>query len=217
MNETTIAALKKQLDEAETLIDLNAIPHDYSSLKKHVLQLELNQEIQTLRNMLNNAPQSFIETFKKRCVWRETNKEHAISFSEMPESITNKLYWNIAEYLFQPKTMESMLQIIAPGIKHHVSVSINELIPREQKPREYIKDPNLDVKKTASLASLQNPPTPEELSHYILQVMTTYLVRYADSPLSNGLLMKLGLSENKMEALKERWNLQHNPQDFKLD
>jgi ankyrin repeat protein len=121
------------------------VPHDYQSLKTLCLQLELEREIATLESMVERS--DFEALFKARCRLRAAgNKDTCFSFTTMPESMVNELYWDIA-MLFQPRTMGEMFQILMPevttGSKPHFElprdtasstpVSINDLNVRIEK------------------------------------------------------------------------------------
>ncbi len=114
-------SIRKLLDKYDEFHDDSGTPYDYASLKTHILQLELEQEIAVLRAMLDD-PKSFAQKFKERCDWRkQARKTHSIPLSDLPETPTNQLYWKIAQQVFRPKTMQAMLGIVMPQIQFCVT------------------------------------------------------------------------------------------------
>ena len=114
-------SLKQLLNSSKIPTRGNRVIRDYASLKENIIQLELQQELTELRRMLD-SPETFVEEFKKRCLWRAQDTENTIPYSEMPESPTNRIYWQIAELLFAPLTMQEMLAIILPTVKKQLKM-----------------------------------------------------------------------------------------------
>ena len=97
-----------KLEEAEvTVIDLTSPVSSYSSFREKVLHLELKQEIEALRGLIE-APDEFLEAFKARCTERETNSDSAVSVNKLPTSPANTLYKAIAELILDPDTVRQL-------------------------------------------------------------------------------------------------------------
>ncbi|MBA3536537.1 MAG: hypothetical protein H0T84_08005 [Tatlockia sp.] len=99
-------------------------PYDYTSLRECILQVELKQEIEALEDMLLDNS-NFEENFKKRCTLREKDLEKSIPIHLMPKSATNELYWKIADLVFQPETMQDMLEIVLPSAQKQLKVDLD--------------------------------------------------------------------------------------------
>ncbi|MBA2709196.1 MAG: hypothetical protein H0U57_01190 [Tatlockia sp.] len=125
MNERTEQAIKELLLNKIPLADQEIeAPYDYASLRECILQAELKQEIEELKYMLLDQS-TFEENFKKRCALREIDKEKTIPFQSMPKNSTNELYWRIAELVFQPETMQDMLEIVLPSVQKQLKVDLD--------------------------------------------------------------------------------------------
>ena len=172
MQEQLQAIINKLLDERAALIAESnfAALHDYASVKHGVMQIELANEIKALRHMLSH-PETFAEQFRQRCMWREKGNEQTIPFAAMPESLTNELYWEIAILVFQPKNLHDMLQIVLPGLKTQLKVSVPDTLPEGLKPEEimeHVKQLKPIFEKTKNLDQLVESATIKALTHYVL-------------------------------------------------
>lgn len=205
MKERVIKLLNEQDNSIELAIRL---PHDFKSLRERIYQLELKQEIEALRMMLLDA-NTFDEQFKKRCHWRATAIEHGISFSDMPESMTNQLYWHIATILFKPNQLKDMLQIVLPHIKVHLSVSLPESLPIGVQLNEWKQRMDPVLITSNSLDALSEPPTLESLTHYVQSGDMIFDVEdIAGFPLSCHVKVWNLLSKKYPELAKQVYN--HN-------
>lgn len=145
-------------------------PCDYPGTREYMLQFELNQEVTALSAMLQD-PETFAEEFQARCQWRANNPDHAISFSDMPESPTNKLYWEIALLVFQPNTMQEMLNIVACTSTQEISIDLMLHQPKDIKRLTMnlvLKYTVPEVSISDTINSLSGPPNLEDLGHYVL-------------------------------------------------
>jgi hypothetical protein len=163
--DTQLAEIIQQLlNEKAVLVENMAIPSDYSSVREAILLTELQQEIATLRKMLEDLP-NFEELFLARCADREIDTKNSVSFHNLPESLTNKLYWDIATLVFQPKSMKEMLNIITPAVKNYLKPTVNyEQIQSTQSYRVHAS-----LEKVTNLDTFdEKEPTIETLSQCIL-------------------------------------------------
>lgn len=162
-------SINKKINEiANAASDLKE-PTDLPSLRQKVIQLELHQEVAILREMLND-PASFKQKFKERCALRQFNTDSSISFSIMPESPANHLYFDIAALLFKPASLVEMLGIIMPNIKQQLHVSIPEELPQihgKEERNNYIKNHLQPALTLSSIDHLTDVPDMEKLSHYV--------------------------------------------------
>lgn len=113
MNPQKIEIVNQLLKEYTDLLN-KQLPNLDGNLAKDFEQIELQQEINMLRNMLSH-PETFEEAFKKHCTSREQETKETIPFYLMPKSFTNQLYWKIAQQVFEPQTMEAILAIVLPN------------------------------------------------------------------------------------------------------
>lgn len=104
-------------------------PHNSVSLKEHVLIAELKQEIIALEGMLAN-PDTFEQQFLERCSVRQANSNDFIGFAAYPESLSNKLYLEIATLTFQPQNLHDLLKIILPNLNRSLTVESNATEPQ---------------------------------------------------------------------------------------
>lgn len=168
MNKATEQAILELLNEQEALINKTLeIPHDYSSIRESMLQMELQQEITALRSMLTGL-EDFEDQFKARCAIRETDTQYTISMQAMPESITNQLYWEIALKVFEPKTMKDMLAVVVPGIERHLKADLVYKASVDVYDKQYnVLEASLELLPTLDLFQTQKP-TLEQFIQYIL-------------------------------------------------
>lgn len=187
MNEQLEATLIKLLDKYLDLARQGVqTPHDFASLRETIVTIELEREIRALWAMLNMG--EFEEQFKIRCAWRAVTPEQCISFDQMPESNTNKLYWDIACLVFGPATMEEILPIVLGNDELiHLSVSFSDHLSKEAlsvKANERYKFLELVLKEVDHLNDLTETPTIEALTHYVLcQGMIFNVAEIANYPL----------------------------------
>ena len=175
--------INERLIQAEALIDPNASANDYPSVKEKVLQLELLQEITALRALLE---EDFEQAFRSRCIERQANRDIFFPFSELPESSTNTLYWDIATLVFHPQTLGEMLAILLPGISKQLIAAIPDSFPAELMPqpgrlntkefKEYLRNiPPYLVEE--DIHSLQGEPTLANFSHCVITENCLFDVR----------------------------------------
>ena len=99
--------------------------HDYASLKESIIFDEIKQEEKKLVDALmkTGGLATFEDEFKAFCQQRAIQNQHtALSFSALPTGDTNRLYWEIAKILFNPKTNQEMLEILLPNIQNVVTI-----------------------------------------------------------------------------------------------
>ncbi|MFA6302259.1 MAG: hypothetical protein WC627_03890 [Legionella sp.] len=148
-------------------------PNDFATLREYVLRLELVEELNFLTNILNH-PNSFADEFKKRCAWRLQNPDKAISLLDMPNSITNQLYWDIADIVFKPKSMCDMLAIVLESVHNYLDVNLyNQFLPNSK--RVHAIRP--DVRLLPNLFDLREAPSIEQFANYVLDEDTLLDVR----------------------------------------
>ena len=159
------------LNEKEKLSDFSEAAHELASLRDIILKLELKQEIQILRTMLqaSNDLSSFQPKFKQRCLERLQDTARNISFKDMPESYSNCLYWEIALKVFKPQTMKEMLAILLDeGLIHlHVEIALPANLSLNKKDRHKHPEPMLRLNKNLD-AFAKAPPALEAFTHYVI-------------------------------------------------
>lgn len=161
------------IQDINNLLDANSqspiVPYDYETTLQSMLQTELSQEVAALRTMLANNPANFAAAFKERCQWRAQSPDQTIPFEQQSNTATNTLYWQIAEQVLQPQTMQEMLAIVAPNTTQAVEVDVVfDAVEFQRLPaKERIKllEPKLEIQET--LENLSTPPTLAELSNYV--------------------------------------------------
>jgi hypothetical protein len=153
-------SILKLLDE-RSKINIEVV-HDFTSLINNMLQLELKREIDLLRTMLTDNPETFGEQFKERCWEGGFEGEHYIAFLDMPQGLISQLYWDIAALTFKPKTMKGMLNIILSGSERgsESSVVLPENMSKEAK-KEYLKPLNLSFDSVEHLDKLHLRLSPQ--------------------------------------------------------
>ncbi|OCH98768.1 hypothetical protein A8135_10725 [Legionella jamestowniensis] len=105
--------LDSLLKEIEPLLMDNIVPHDYASLKAQIVNQELMDELEALRELLAHKTDQFEDAFKTRCKERaKRNENTCLSFFALPLGSCNTLYWQIAERLFKPKTLGEMFELL---------------------------------------------------------------------------------------------------------
>lgn len=169
MNKKMKATLLALFDEMDTIAATEEIPHHFASVVDSIIVLEFKQELVALRAMLLNI-ETFEEQFKQRCNWRAVATDQAIPFSAMPESITNKLYWTIADLVFKPATMKNMLNIILPDTKVHIKIPFpksNSVGLNSDEFRNYMRRIEPALEPSNGLDELTDLPSISALSHYI--------------------------------------------------
>ena len=109
-------------------------PVDYISAVSFMASVELNREIEFLKEALRD-PVRFDDQFKARCAERELNIETNFNFQYSPDSPTNLLYWNLAKKVFEPDSMKAILSILLPGITCQLKADIQYTISTGGIPR----------------------------------------------------------------------------------
>ncbi|MFW2569420.1 hypothetical protein [Legionella sp. 29fVS95] len=154
------------LVEKQALVqDPITVPHGYPSLKAQTIQQELGDEIDALLTLLKQGIDVFQQGFLARCKQRaEQNAGTCLSLFAMPEGECNQLYWQIAERLFEPKTMGDMLALLLPDNTLLISYEVTEET-RQQSLRERVKNPVFHFEEN-NLACLTQEPSPAALSQF---------------------------------------------------
>ncbi|CEK10945.1 hypothetical protein [Legionella hackeliae] len=147
----SLKAFFKQKADFLTLDD--APPHDYSSLKTKIISNEFQDEFVYLHNLLENDPENFEKKFIDRCKLRaQHNSGTCLSFFASPDNECNQLYWQIAEYLFQPKTMSEMFKILLADDAVFITPDFYLDIPKIASPEEII-----EASKNPALRLIETP------------------------------------------------------------
>ncbi|KTC96218.1 ankyrin repeat domain-containing protein [Legionella feeleii] len=154
------------LVEKQALIqDPIVVPHNYSSLKTQTIQQELRDEIEALIKLFGEGLETFRQGFLDRCKHRaEQNAGTCLSLFAMPDGECNQLYWQIAECLFEPKTMGDMLRLLLPDNTMLISYEVTEE-NRQQSLRERVKNPVFHF-EAKNLACLTQEPSRTALSQF---------------------------------------------------
>ncbi len=164
MDEQLKLKIELLLSEKSALVNKEVIPDNYKTVQEAILLTELKQEIAKINLMLKD-PENFEPQFLQQCEEREVDKA-TISIHEYPQSLANKLYWDIASLVFKPKSMKEMLNIVAPGIKNQLTAKVE--YERKEATQSYQVHGSLQL--LPDLANLSEvEPKFETLSHYILQ------------------------------------------------
>ncbi|WP_412754248.1 hypothetical protein [Legionella donaldsonii] len=151
------------LQEKRRLLKDVGVAHDYPSLKAETIQQELHDEIEALIKLLGEGLDAFRLGFLDRCKRRaEQNTGTCLSLFAMPEGECNQLYWQIAERLFEPKTMGDLLGILAPNITSLVSYEVASDVSQDSL-RERAKNPAFHFEER-DLSSLNQEPSRAALS-----------------------------------------------------
>ncbi|KTD77155.1 hypothetical protein [Legionella waltersii] len=157
--------ITKLLQEASSLLKEERIPpYDCASLKQRILELELQGEVEYLTKLLE-APEHFAKKFLKRCRDRAEDDTYSLGFHQEPLSVTNRLYWQIAKVCFAPSTMQEMLSILLPTVRHRVAITLSDYVTKQEM-RENRHQP--EIKLEEGLASLTQKPVHSELAHYVI-------------------------------------------------
>lgn len=128
MHSSTRQAIQNILDTFNRQCRAEA-PENYLSLKKTLFQLELRKDSRILKRFLEERPDTFPTTFKQRCLERCSLQKTAIPFNVFSNTPSNKLYWQMAMCLFEPRTLQDMLNILWPGISKRLRISVTEVFP----------------------------------------------------------------------------------------
>ena len=86
---------------------------------QQALDMEIERELEALETAIKHDIKTFPDFFKARCRVRAINNEDSLlSFLTTTEnrSKCNQIYFQIAEIVFQPKTMGELLAILLPNI-----------------------------------------------------------------------------------------------------
>ncbi|MFA6301757.1 MAG: hypothetical protein WC627_01310 [Legionella sp.] len=170
MPDSLKKTIRAKLDETAELIDLSMPAHDYASVQDKVLQIELDKELAELEALLDKSDH-FDRAFKRRCRLRQNNHEYSIGFEKVATTYCNQLYWDLAELIFQPKTMGEMLRIIMPKLSSYVQISLPSYLPypnmNQRQQYTYFKsfDP---VYNYLDLNNLNYPPKFETLDYFVI-------------------------------------------------
>ena len=200
MDEVIKANIINLLKEKAQIADVpTETPYNYASLKDTILQIEVKQERDALLSMLEDLD-IFEAQFKARCILRLLHTDHSIPFTDMPESITNQIYWEIALLVFKPKTMAEMLTILVPNCQTLVSVSLANgvLVVGKSGFEEDRKQVEPVLESVSIFEALAGPPNRDILNHYV----------FADDLMLNAADIanfSLGLHITLQRCLEERY------------
>lgn len=106
------------------VVENDESPHDFPSLRQHMMLLELKQEIAAIRKMLATDALHFEALFKARCLMRETEQDTTIPFSAMPLSPSHQLYTKIIHLIFKPKNLMELVNILLPSVQTVIEVDL---------------------------------------------------------------------------------------------
>ena len=145
------------------------VTHSYTALKDLSLISEFEDEYAFLFNLLESRTDDFVSQFKERCRLRAIRNEgSALSFINNSNSLTNKLYWELTKYLFNPQTLADMFAVINPNIKNIVLVTVDDFFQQQKietkKSRMY---PNISI-TCCSIVQLKAPASElTDFNHYV--------------------------------------------------
>lgn len=152
----------------------------YAELRDRLISQELNDELIFLRTCLDQDPEHFSQRFKDRCQVRaEQNNGTCLSLSALPTGTCNKVYWRIAEVLFQPASLLEMFDILLPEGMQQVTFDLVADVPKEASSEQ-----KRQAFKTAQLKLVESPlnclqgVNIDELNHLI--IVDKYLLDVRD-------------------------------------
>ncbi|ASQ45678.1 hypothetical protein [Legionella clemsonensis] len=167
--------LTNLLKETALLLMDDITPHDYASLKFQIINQELRDELKKLNELLENKPEQFAEHFRVLCKERaKRNEESCLSFFALPFGYCNRLYWQIAERLFKPKTLGEMFKLL---LSDNVNVITPEFLldlptsrPISEQIIAALKNPvaRLHEGALSVLETEESPPTIERLTQFVM-------------------------------------------------
>lgn len=103
-------------------------PHDFSSLRDYIIAQEIQTESAKLRTLIKQRGLTLAglkKGFLLLCEHRALkNNGTALSFTALPNGDTNRLYWEIAAFLFSPHTLAELLSILSPNTKKMLTTSL---------------------------------------------------------------------------------------------
>src|SRR3990167_3518228 len=164
-----------QLDQIKRILSYNRLPirpDDFSSkekVRKAVLAEELEQELDFLRQLIESG-HDFESSFRNRLQIRNTDQQNYIGFFEDSDTLTNRLYWDIASIIEKSKNPQEMLAILHPDLNSVFSIEIDEThVPLNAKDRQaFAENPPLAIHQK-SLNTLNTfLLTHGDLAHYIV-------------------------------------------------
>lgn len=124
-----LSEIKAELARQNLLMIELITPHDYPSLKEHIVNLELREALDQLETMLA-SPETFEAAFQTHCNGRAIrNQNTLLDFSVTPSHQTNILYWNIARILFPSAKQKDMVRILLPQVTSVVHLELPDSLP----------------------------------------------------------------------------------------
>lgn len=103
---------------------------DYQQFELGLFDFEVIHEIELLQTLLKD-PNTFIQKFKDRCLYRGSHPEDTISIMLAPNAPANKLYWDFTKAIFSPKTVADYLEILMPSITKQIRIGIRETMMKK--------------------------------------------------------------------------------------
>lgn len=215
MSVKTIRKVRHIIEQSKALTNpADGKLNNYPGVVQGVLQKELQHEIQKLEGFLSQTSrnqQEFAAFFTERCKKRASDRNKYVSLDAMPESPANRMYWEIANVLFCPKTMRDMLAILLPEIKYQVQLSdvYSETVSTSRIDRYKETMHNL-TKVVRSEIGLDEAPDISNIANFAITSTDIFDVReIAFFPMSYHEQLEQSLSEN-FPALHRKL-YQHNP------
>jgi hypothetical protein len=160
----TINLMKRKIAETESLVTTFPLTIassliNYNDIQEAIIQLELQEEIQTLNELLNGSEEGFEQRFKAHCLERaKRNENSCLNFTVMPEGICNKLYWDLIELAFGNQTWAERLAILMPNVKKLISTELRR-DTLSNISVEFIENP---------LTTLQRTPQCQDLGEFVI-------------------------------------------------
>lgn len=135
-DQKNIVSLLKQAKKITKSADffITTIPSNYAQIEYAVIMEELRVETLKLEKVFRGDQEKWHDEFSELCRLREQqNSGTYLSFTAIPESLCNRLYWNLASILYQPKSIIDMLAVLLPSIKSALTFQVaDELLPKTE-------------------------------------------------------------------------------------
>lgn len=125
-----------EIENSKTLLikqEIRKIPSNYAELQHAAVMKELHAETEKLSALFSDKNVSTLKAlqaaFQELCRNREQdNQDTCLSFTAIPESVCNRLYFNIAMILFKPTSIDQIIPILMPSIKNRLAVEFSDLL-----------------------------------------------------------------------------------------
>ena len=102
------------------------------NIVNHTIELDYKNEVTNLDLVFNGLDldeNSLKSCFKSLCAKREKQNQHSLlSFTAMPESDCNQLYWIIATLLFRTDSVKTLFNILLPSVCSELIVDQDDFV-----------------------------------------------------------------------------------------